>query len=442
MSRKSNPLHRFVLTTLPLSLMLLMLISGCRQDDENDSNSPAPAYVVPLTDNNNDGAPDGWGIYGSKANLGDYELTLDTTTGHTDETSLLLQTDKNIEEDGFGSASRELSNINQFKGYRVQLSGYIKTENVSDLALLWFRVDGVGRDNMLAFDNMADRGPSGTTDWQRFELVLDIPDDVAIRSIPYGFLLVGSGKAWVDDIQFDIVSEDVPVTDMVPSMQATSEALETAVTQQTIFDELWQTVNDTYVATDFNGADWPAIKETYQSQIQDSPPDDTFYELMAEMIAELNDDHSFFLNPDEAAEEEVLFSSGDAFDGVGMVVNITPEVNGLVVAFTFPDSGVEQAGIKPHDIILAADGQPTCCDESGSTLPYEIRGPAGTTVLLTVQTPGQQPREIDVVRGPISGNAPVVSEVINGRIGYISIPTMQDFTMGRTGRNRLANLKQ
>lgn len=440
MNKKHSPFIQFMLFSLPVSFAFLLLITGCKQNEENNANAPAPAYAVPLEDKNSDGSPDSWMEVGVPDYRDDYEVILDTETGHEDETSLLIQTDKSLPEDAFGAVARTLPNINQYKGQRLQLSGYIKTENVTYWAGLWFRVDGVGRGNTLAFDNMENRAPTGTTDWQHFILVLDIPDDVGIRDIYYGFLLAGSGKAWVDNIQFDIVGEDVPVTDMATSMQATTEALETAVTQQTIFNELWQTVNDTYVSNDFNGADWPAIKETYRSQIQDSPPDGTFYELMAEMISELNDDHSYFLNPEEAAEEDALFSSEDAFDGVGMFVNITPEVNGLVIAFTFPNSGAEQAGLQPHDIILAADGQPTCCDDAGSTLPYEIRGPAGTTVVLTVQTPGQQPREIEVVRGPISGNAPVMSDVIDGRIGYISIPILEDLTIDEQVETAWQNL--
>lgn len=435
MNKKTNLVSKFFRLHLPLSIFIFVsLIGGCRQNDANTAEN-APAFAVNLTDDNNDGFPDGWDSAGPPAYRGDYEITLDTTTGYEDETSLLIQNDgTEIPEEGFGTAGRELSSINRYKGNRVQLSGYIKTENVSGWAGLWFRVDGVGQGNTLAFDNMADRAPTGTTDWHRFSLVLDIPGDLGIRSIYYGFLLAGSGKAWVDDIQFDIVGEDVAVTDNLEVVQATIEAEDgekTAVTQQSIFDELWQTVNDTYIYPDFNGADWPAIKETYQAQIQESAPDDAFYGLMSQMIAELNDDHSYFMNPEDAHQQDLLYSGEDAFDGVGMFVYVMPEANGLMVAFTFPNGGAAEAGIRPHDIVLAADGQPTCCDDSGAELPYEIRGPAGTTVVLTVQTPGEPPREVEVMRGLVAGNAPVASEMIDGRIGYIFIPTLQDLTIGQ-----------
>ena len=166
---KTNPALSSFGLYLPFSILILILfIGGCRQNEENASTSSTPAYIVPINDNNNDGFPDGWQVAGTQAHVGDYEITLDTSIGHADETSLLIQTDKDIQDGGFGTALRTLDNTNQYKGNRLQLSGYIKTEDVSDWAALWFRVDGVGRGNALAFDNMADRAPKGTTDWQRF----------------------------------------------------------------------------------------------------------------------------------------------------------------------------------------------------------------------------------------------------------------------------------
>ncbi len=431
---KTNSASSFFRLYLPLSIFILILfVGGCRQNEENASTSPKPAFVVPINDNNNDGFPDGLAHQGSLDLREVYEVSIDSTIGHGDETSILMQTNQEIEEGGFVFIGDELPNINRYKGTRLQFSGFIKTENVSDKAGIMLRIDGVGRGNELAVDDMSDRAPTGSTDWQQFTIVLDVPKDVAVSHIYYGLYLGGSGKVWLDDLQFDIVGEDIPVTDRLPEFMITREAAaaeETAVTQKAIFDELWQTVNDTYVSVNFNGVDWAAIKESYQAQIiQDSAPDEDFYALMTAMVTELNDDHSVFLNPEEAAEEDLLFSGDSAFDGVGMFIYTIPEAHGLVVSFTFPDGGAAEAGIQSHDIILAADGQPTCCHENGTPFPYEVRGPAGTTVLLTVQTPGEEPREVEVVRGPVAGNAPVTSDVIDGRIGTIFIPTMQDQTI-------------
>lgn len=40
---------------------------------------------------------------------------------------------------------------------------------------LWFRVDGT-TGKSLSFDNMQDRAVKGTTEWARYEIVLDVPE--------------------------------------------------------------------------------------------------------------------------------------------------------------------------------------------------------------------------------------------------------------------------
>ena len=61
-------------------------------------------------------------------------------------------------------------------GKRIRFSGYIKTQGIThDWAGLWWRVDG--KSGVLAFDNMHDRGATGTTDWKRYEIDLQVPAD-------------------------------------------------------------------------------------------------------------------------------------------------------------------------------------------------------------------------------------------------------------------------
>jgi hypothetical protein len=50
-------------------------MSGCRQDDANTTQN-APAFAVNLTDDNNDGFPDGWDSVGPPAYRDDYEIIL------------------------------------------------------------------------------------------------------------------------------------------------------------------------------------------------------------------------------------------------------------------------------------------------------------------------------------------------------------------------------
>ena len=72
------------------------------------------------------------------------------------------------------------------------------------------RVDGAKKDETLAFDNMQDRAIKGTTDWKKYEIVLDVPENSEM--VAFGLLLSGKGQVWMDDLQFEVVGKDVPTT--------------------------------------------------------------------------------------------------------------------------------------------------------------------------------------------------------------------------------------
>ena len=91
--------------------------------------------------------------------------------------------------------------IGEAAGKRVRYSGYIKTEGITrGFAGLWWRVDGTS--GVLAFDNMQDRGATGTTDWKRYDIELPVAADA--RNINFGALLTGDGSAWFDGLTVEL----------------------------------------------------------------------------------------------------------------------------------------------------------------------------------------------------------------------------------------------
>jgi erythromycin esterase-like protein len=97
--------------------------------------------------------------------------------------------------------------IEAARGKRAKFSGYIKTENITrGYAGLWWRVDGPageqGRPSMLAFDNMAQRGVKGTTDWTRYEIDLPVAENAT--NINFGALFPGDGTAWFDGFTVEL----------------------------------------------------------------------------------------------------------------------------------------------------------------------------------------------------------------------------------------------
>jgi len=97
----------------------------------------------------------------------------------------------------------------RYNGKRVRFSGYVKTHMVSEWAGLWMRIDTPSKQS-YAFDDMEDRPVSGTTDWTRLEIVLDVPDNAL--TVYMGLHMFGRGQVWLDDCKFEIVGDDVPVT--------------------------------------------------------------------------------------------------------------------------------------------------------------------------------------------------------------------------------------
>lgn len=96
-----------------------------------------------------------------------------------------------------------------YRGKRVRLTGYLKTIGVNEgTAVLFMRVDGDGL--VQTSDFMQNRPLMLTNDWARQEIVLEVPRNAI--GVTYGFLLGGSGQAWLDDVAIDVVGDDVPTT--------------------------------------------------------------------------------------------------------------------------------------------------------------------------------------------------------------------------------------
>jgi hypothetical protein len=148
--------------------------------------------------------PRGWFLAGTKP--AEYEAGVDADQLYQGHASAFLKS-KTQSVDGFGTLMQHI-HAEQYKGKRVRLSGFVKSLGVVSWASLWMRVDQ-GKD-MVAFDNMQDRPVKGTTDWQRYDVVLNVPPDST--GISFGIQLDGAGEVWLSGTKFDVVGVDVPVT--------------------------------------------------------------------------------------------------------------------------------------------------------------------------------------------------------------------------------------
>ena len=133
---------------------------------------------------------------------------------------------------------------------------------------------------------------------------------------------------------------------------------------------------------------------------------------MEEMVAQLGNLHTKFYPP----KNDELNPAG-----IGILTISIPGENRADVAMVIPNSAADKAGILPRDRILAVDGKEPPIDPK--ELLSLLRGKVGTKVVLTIQTPGNALRQVEVTRGYISQAFPVPYEdwitPKNNHVGYL-----------------------
>jgi len=158
--------------------------------------------------------PKGWVVGGSNPN--DYEMGVDVGAGQNGKNAATIRSYRK-EANGHGMLAQRIASDN-YKGKRVRLSGYLKTKNVDKWAGLLITLEGkiinpkTGNEQvkMLTYDDMRSRFVNGTTDFTKYEVVMDVPDSCS--DIVYGARLTGPGQIWFDGLKFETVGNDVPVT--------------------------------------------------------------------------------------------------------------------------------------------------------------------------------------------------------------------------------------
>lgn len=103
-------------------------------------------------------------------------------------------------------------NAKEFIGKRMRFSGFVKAEEVAGWCGLWMRIDSVSG-ALLKFDNMQGRPITGTSAWNHYACVLDVPKEADIINI--GILLCGKGQVWFDDAGFQEVDAATPTTEFL-----------------------------------------------------------------------------------------------------------------------------------------------------------------------------------------------------------------------------------
>ena len=144
----------------------------------------------------------------------DYDFGTEHVDGAPDQKSAFIKSIVPAPQK-WGTLSQAISAAS-YLGKRVRLSAMLKTKD-ADSAQLWLQMQGHGN-KMLSFYNMSDRPVKGTTDWKRYDAVLDVPKDT--EKIFFGYFLAGKGEAWADDFKIETVDNEIPVSNQYPDKPA------------------------------------------------------------------------------------------------------------------------------------------------------------------------------------------------------------------------------
>ena len=149
----------------------------------------------------------GWSVQVQKPPYDRPVVSRTTDETHRGAASLLIEWSQEGSPKNPRSFGQSLT-ATPYLGKRIRLTAYASSQNLSR-AGLWMSVDGSQK--RRPFDNMMNRPIRGTTDWQAYSIVLDVPEDAT--SIVIGGLMIGRGKLWLDDFALEAVGPDVALTD-------------------------------------------------------------------------------------------------------------------------------------------------------------------------------------------------------------------------------------
>src|ERR1041384_54190 len=119
----------------------------------------------------------------------------------------------------------------------------------------------------------------------------------------------------------------------------------------TVFDDVWETIQERYYDPAFHGVDWQAKRNALRAAAGRAANTQEFYELLRQMIASLRDAHTRIYSPDEKFDWW-----NPRFVTVGVTVR---EVQGVpTVTHVEPDSAAVRTDIHPGDVIVSVDNVP------------------------------------------------------------------------------------
>ena len=144
------------------------------------------------------------------------------------------------------------------------------------------------------------------------------------------------------------------------------------------------------------------------------------------LVTGLGDRWSYYLTEEEYAAQNQRRTN--QYVGIGVTITYERE-DGLLIQEVTPGGPAEEAGLLPGEVITAVDGTSLAGDAryDGASL---IQGEEGTTVSLDVMGADGTSRTVEVKRASVETD-PVVSEMLEGNVGYVRLLNFYDNSANR-----------
>ncbi|HEX3555867.1 MAG TPA: S41 family peptidase [Thermoanaerobaculia bacterium] len=206
-----------------------------------------------------------------------------------------------------------------------------------------------------------------------------------------------------------------------------------------VFHEAWRRYRDFFYTENMNGYDWEALRKQYEPLLAYVGHRSDLNYVIGEMIAELNNSHSYVAGGDFKLPPRPKV----ALPGARFALDKT--VGRYRIAKIFAGHNDEETyrsplteigvDVHPGDYVLAIDGEELAARDN----PYRLlRQKADRPVRMTVNSKPTLDGAREITFRPISsetdliygewvdGNREKVSKLSNGRLGYIHLPDMGD----------------
>lgn len=129
------------------------------------------------------------------------------------------------------------------------------------------------------------------------------------------------------------------------------------------------------------------------------------------------------MDPDQFQQANIPMDG--EYEGIGAWVDTSTEY--LTIISPMPGSPAEEAGLLPGDAVIKIDGE-DMTGLDGSLVIRKVLGPAGSTVILTIQREGEEaPFDVTIIRAKITIPS-VESRMLDDGIGYVAIMTFASET--------------